>query len=305
MPKGRTTRRTVLALAFVLAAALAALQAQAPGDSTGVLHFGFSAALLEDANPADAMAAMVVWVRAVGQAAGAYKDAEASVFPDQTSLLKAAGHTDLFALSTTDYLSLESTLQGDPCMAFMVSGEVETDYVLLARSGTTSLATLRDTRLLIQNQSGQRRVVDVWMDVLLMEAGFAERERFWPAGRTVGKASQAILPLYFGQADAALVTRSAFDTARELNPDLGRKLTIVARSPKLLPGLICARRNMSPDLKRRYVESATTIHEKPQFKQTFMVLRMNRLVPWDPHYLDNARTVLTQYQALRRKTGGK
>jgi hypothetical protein len=68
-----------------------------------------------------------------------------------------------------------------------------------------------------------------------------------------------------------------------------------------LPGLICARRALPADLRQRYVQSATTIHERPDFKQTFMVLRMNRLVPWDPHLLDSARALMAQYQALRRK----
>lgn len=289
------------ALALLLVAAIDRPRAQSRPEEGGVLHFGFSAALLDDANPVDAMAAMVLWVRAVGRTAGVYREAEATVFPDLQSVLKSVNTVDLFAMSATDYLSVERSLAGDPCMAYMVSGEVETEYLLLARTGTASLSALRGARLAVQNHSAQRRIADVWLDVLVMESGSAERDKFWGDSRTVTKATQAILPVYFGQVDAALVTRSSFETVRELNPDVGRKLTIVARSPKLLPGLICARRSLPPELRQRYVQSATTIHESPQFKQTFMVLRMNRLVAWEPRFLDTARAVLAQYQAIRRK----
>jgi ABC-type phosphate/phosphonate transport system substrate-binding protein len=297
----RAAAPAALTLAFLLLAWTVVPRAQTRSDDPGVLHFGFTSALLGDVNESEAMAAMTVWVRAVGRAAGAYRDAEAAAFPDVPSLLKAVGRTDLFALSSYEYLSAEQAIAGDPCMAYEASGEVEVEYVLLARAGTPSLASLRGKRLVVQNNTNHRRVADVWLDLLMMEAGVPERDDFWSETKLVVKSTQAILPLYFGRTDAALVTRASLDISRELNPDVGRKLTIVARSPKLLPGLICARRSLGTELRQRYVQSATTLHERPEFKQTFMVLRLNRLVPWDPHLLDSARALVAQYQALRRK----
>jgi hypothetical protein len=294
---GRARHAAALGLAVAIAGLATAAGLRAQSD---VLHFGFSSWLIEDVNLTDATAAMTIWVREVGKAAGVYREAEAIPFADLPSLLRAADSTDLFAMATTDYLSVERTLPAEPCMTYMASGEIETEYVVVATAGTASIAALRGKRLIIANASAHRMVGDLWFDVLLMEAGLPERGQAFPDARFVAKPSQAILPLFFGQADVALVTRASYDTAVELNPQLGKRLGIVARSPRLLPGLVCARKSLPTDVRRRYVEKATTIHENPRFRQTIQLLRMNKLVAWDPHYLDAARALTARYQALRK-----
>jgi ABC-type phosphate/phosphonate transport system substrate-binding protein len=296
--------RAILTSAILAVAAVSVVFAQTPAGER-ILRYGFSSTLLEDVNTNDALAASTVWVRAVGRVAGVYDDVQATAFPDLASLVRASDTTDLFALSTTDYLSIERTLAADPCMVYVSNGVVDVEYVLIAKAGSSSLASFRGQRFLSTTAAGPRAIGDQWLDVLLMEAGLPERSRFWPDAKQVQKGSQAVNQLYFGQADVAMVTRSAFDTSAEMNPDVARKLTVVARSPRLLPGLICARRSMPQDTKRRYIETATTIHERTQFKQTFVVLHMNRLAVWDPHYLDTARAIVAQREVLRRKVSAK
>ncbi len=304
----RTARHLagLLVAASLGAAELAHVAAQDNGRAT-TLRFGFSPSLVEDANLPDALAAMVYWVRAVGVAAGGWQNAEARVIDDPAAVTSwiDANDVDLFALSTIEYLAAERGLRADPCMAYEAHDEVEVEYVLVARTGTRSIRELQGKRLSYFNASGHRGIADAWLDVTLLEAGLSERDRAFAEARPAKKASQAILPVFFNQADAALVSGSAFETAVEMNPQLGRGLAVVARSPRLLPGLICANRSLAPDRRRRWIESATTIHKTPQFRQTFMVLRMNRLVPWNPRYLDNARAVLARYQALKRRTTGR
>ena len=57
----------------------------------------------------------------------------------------------------------------------------------------------------------------------------------------MAKPSQAILPVFFKQAEAALVTRATFDTAVELNPQLGAALRTLSRSPQLIPAVAAVR----------------------------------------------------------------
>jgi ABC-type phosphate/phosphonate transport system substrate-binding protein len=117
------------------------------------------------------------------------------------------------------------------------------------------------------------------------------------------KRSQAVMALFFRQVEAAIEPRSAFETAVELNPQIGREIKVLARSPRLLPGLACIRRSVDHNLRRRYVEQATRLHEQTTFRQTFLVLRVTRLVPWDPRFLDTARALTARHEALRRKAG--
>lgn len=295
----------LLAAAFVAAALLHGAAQERP--TGGTLRFGFSAALVEDATITDAMAAMVYWVKAVGVAAGLWQDAEARVLDDSSAIAAAIAQNrlHLFALSTTEYLGAERALAAEPCMAYEAHDQVEVEYVLVARAGTRSVQELAGKRLSHFNPTGHRGIGEVWLDVTLLDAGLPERDRAFAQVRPAKKATQALLPVFFNQADAALVTGSAFDTAVEMNPQIGRSLVVVARSPRLLPGLICASRLLSPERRRRWVESATTIHETPQFKQTFMVLRMNRLVPWNARYLDAARALVGRHAELKRRAGDR
>lgn len=302
-PPGRLSGPCAALIGGLLVITGAARVVTQAGDPS-TLRFGVSTALVEDANISDATAAMAYWVKAVGVAAGGWKNAEAHAIDNATEIVAAVAEqrVDLLALSTTEYFAIEGPLAADPCMVYEAQGQVEVEYILVARAGTRSVAELAGKRLCYLSPSGRRGIGDVWLDVVLLEAGLAERDRTFSQARPVQKASQAVLPVFFNQADAALVTRTAFDTAVELNPQIGRDVTVIARSPRLLPGLICVRRSLSSDLRQRWIEKATTIHQYPAFRQTFMVLHMNRLVRWSPAYLDAPRAMLARYQALKRRT---
>jgi phosphonate transport system substrate-binding protein len=277
------------------------------GQSAGfdpVLRYGVSVSTIADVNPNDALAASLLFARTIGQAVGAWTDARAMLFLDSDSMVKAmnANSTDLAAMSSMEFLSVERVMKADPFVLYQTSGEVDVEYVLLARAGIRSAADLAGRRIAVYNPSNQRDLGDTWLDVLLMEAGLPEGSRSVQPVRPFKKRSQAAMALFFNQVDAAVELKSAFDTAVEMNPQLGQQLKVLARSPKLLPGLVCVRRSMDADLRRRYLEKAVTMHQMTQYRQTFIVLHVNRLVAFEPRFLDNIRALSDRYQALKRRT---
>ncbi len=276
-------------------------------EETGLLRYGLSLTALSEVNPNDAVAATQTWVREVGRASGSWRDARATLFPDTPTMLQSLnnGRIDVVALSSPEYLAVESTLHADPFLVYEQSGEVEVEYVLLVRNTVRSMADLQNGRVAIIKTNTQRELADTWLDVELLEAGLPEKERAFSQLKIVRKRSQAVMALFFKQVDAAVEPRSAFETAVELNPQIGRELKVLARSPRLLPGLACIRRSVNREARQRYVEHATRLHQQPGFRQTFLVLRVTRLVAWNPHFLDTARTLTARYQALRRKAAAR
>jgi ABC-type phosphate/phosphonate transport system substrate-binding protein len=286
---------------FLAAAVLAAGLTVVRADDPNTLRFGLSATLLEDVNRTDALAAMSVWLKGVGVAAGIWKSADGRIFDDPADLARevAADRLDFFALSTPEYLAVERTVPADPCLVY-VAPDVLTEYVLLTRPGVSTVGAVQGKQLLVFSPSGRPGIADAWLDVYLAENGLTDRAHAFPKSQGVAKASQAILSVFFGRADVALVTQSAFSTAVEMNPQVGNQVAVLARSPRLLPGVVCVRRSLAPEFRRRYLEEAVRIHEKPQYRQTFLVLKMTRLGPWDPHLLDSARAVLAKRQTARK-----
>jgi ABC-type phosphate/phosphonate transport system substrate-binding protein len=284
--------------ALALVAGLSLAHAQ---DLPSTLRFGLSASLLEDVNRTDALAAMSVWLKGVGVAAGIWKTADGRLFDDPAELARevAADRLDFFALSTPEYLAGERAVPADPVMVY-AAPDVQTEYVLLTRAGVQAIEEVQGKQLQIFSPSGRPGIGEAWLDVFLNENGLGDRVHAFPKAQIVAKASQAILSLFFGRADVAFVTQTAFATAVELNPQVGKQLAVLARSPRLLPGVVCVRRSLPPDIRRRYVGEAVKIHEQPQYRQTFLVLKMTRLAPFDMHLLDTARAVLAKRQAAKR-----
>jgi ABC-type phosphate/phosphonate transport system substrate-binding protein len=295
------SRAVVAAVAgtFVLAAPPAA--AQPVGD--GVFRYGFTARMSYDINPADARAASLVWARGIADQVGLWTRAEAEVFPDASAAVASvsANKTDILALTSLEYLSVEHTLKADPGMVFMQGNTATEEYVLLARQDIKSVADLAGKRVAVFSASGQRDLSYLWLEVLLMEAGIQPDSDRMPSLRTVTKRSQAAMLVFFKQMDAAVEMRSAFETAVEMNPQLGRDLKVVARSPGLLPGVVCLNRSIPPGVRQRYMERAVRLHELPQFRQTFVLMRITRLLAWDPLYLDTTRALVARREALRKR----
>jgi len=302
-------RRATLAIKVAVATSLVviavfhhtAVPVAQPGPEK-TIRFGFTAALIGDANPNDVVAATLLWAKGVISQVGFWTSAEASVFQDVNEAMTPPnnGKTDLLALTTLEYLAAERRLQVQPSMVFQQSNETMSDSVVLVRSDITSVSQLAGKRLAINLPAREWDMAGIWLDVLLMEAGLPARQTAFSTVKVVPRRSQAAMALFFKQVDVAVETRSAFETAVELNPQLGKELKILARSPPLLPGLICTRNSMEPDLRRRYIEKATHLHELPQFRQTFIVMRVTKILEWDPHFLDSARALVARRDALKK-----
>jgi phosphonate transport system substrate-binding protein len=297
------TAGVVVLLATLCASLPWSAAGQTPAASERILRFGLSGSLLDGVvSPNDALAAIRIWAKEVLTPIVFSADAEAALFQDTASLMNAVNSStlDLVALSTTEYLSVEGSLQADPSLVYVLPEGVNVQYVVVARTGVTSVLGIAGRAVAIPNASNHLDLLGTWLDVVALESGLGARDRAFQL-RPMQKASQALLAVFFKQADAAVVVKSAFDTAVELNPQLGKELTIVARSPLILPGLVCIRRSLDPEVRRRWVETATQLNQNPHARQTFLILRAVRMDPWLPRYLDTARALLQRRAALMKR----
>jgi ABC-type phosphate/phosphonate transport system substrate-binding protein len=295
------------AFGAVVVAAAVVLSGAGPllGQNRGpaaMFNYGVSTTTIAEVNTQDVLAGTVFLGRAFGKAVGVWSDAQAVVFHDTESMVGAVNSdaVDVMATSTIEYLTVERQLKGDPFLLYEISGEVFQDYVLVARDGIQSVADLAGKRVAVFNPSPQRDLGDTWLDVLLMESGLPDSSRTLAQVKLVKRRSQGVTAAFFGQVDAAVEPRSSFETSIEMNPQVGKRLHVVAKTPALLQGLVIVRRSMNPDLRRRFIETAARMHESPQFRQTFLVMHVNRIVPFQPRDMANTRQLNDRYLALRK-----
>jgi ABC-type phosphate/phosphonate transport system substrate-binding protein len=301
--------KTILILAILLAFAayVGPIRAEQAPQAGSVVRFGFHGVILEDTNPKDALAATRVWADTIGVQEGLWEKSEAQIYSELDSLIQAIkeGDLDIFAVATADYLSIAHELDASPALTFFLGSGTETEYIILTHKeqGSGNIQALQDKKINVLTNGGTNMLAETWCAVLLGEAGLGTPDHFFSSIKRVRKASQGILPVFFKQVEAAVVTRASFELAVELNPQLGRQLEIIGESEPYVPVVVCIRNDLDEKKKRDYIEFAIKLHENPNAMQTFLMFRLNRLVRWKPEYLSNVRELLEKHREISKISG--
>jgi ABC-type phosphate/phosphonate transport system substrate-binding protein len=261
-----------------------------------LVRFAISTGVLEaDVNPDDALAAAKIWASTLGTSVGTWTQSDAKIYRDLPSLVAAVknGEREIIALSTEEYLSIEGSLRAEPAFTYVQSGRVELEYIIIAHrdNGFRTTADLRGKKVVIA-KGGRNSMVPLWLDSLMFDEKFPAKESFFREIKEVAKASQVILPVFFKQLDAGIVTQSAFDAAVALNPQMGRQLITIATSPKLVPMVTCFNTLMRPERRKLFLEQALKLHENPKGLQSINFFKLERLVQWEPRYFDTTKELM-------------
>ena len=86
----------------------------------------------------------------------------------------------------------------------------------------------------------------------------------------------------------------------ELNPQLGKELTILATSPPL-PGnaLVVFRPGLDPGLQARVLKACLTIHQHPTGKQILTLTKLGQMVPCKDKDLQNLKALMVERNKLK------
>ncbi len=294
---GLPTRFGVMALGLACLQVGTSARQSAP-DSRPVLRYGLTFGVIENANPNDVRAASLVWVQGVSDLLGFYRSAEAALFTTASEAVAAvnSGTTDVLAIATLEYFGIEKSLKAAPMLAFESGGEITLEYVLIGRQAPGTMKDLAGKTIAVHAANRPFALSDVWADVMMADAGIADWRRTFAVTYT-DKRGHAAMSVFFKKADLAIEVRSAFETSIELNPQLGRELRVLARSPRLLPGVVCFSDRMDATQKRLYVEKMSHMHDLTRYRQAFAAMRLTRLVEWDPSYLEPTRALVARQRA--------
>jgi phosphonate transport system substrate-binding protein len=144
-----------------------------------------------------------------------------------------------------------------------------------------------------------------WLDSLLTARVSSGAQGFFGSISEATKATQVVMPVFFGQADACLVNRSLLETMSELNPQVGRQLLILEQSPGFVTGILAARKNFSHTQRDTVVKILQEMHTDPKGKQIMSLFRITRLVPFMPEHLASVEKVLRVRQGRTDSVAGR
>lgn len=252
---------------------------------------------LEGPKAEDVRVAFTIWLDEILKDAGLTGRMEAIVLDDDASVVDAVRQRrgDIFILNSLRYLRLAGKLAFLPAVVNERSGGFGDAFVLLARkeSKRRSLAALRGGRLGICT-AGKGAIPRLWLDVILAEAGL-DPESHWRSVKEGGQASKIVLPVFFGQADVAVVTAAAYEILVELNPQIGRELEVIRRSEVLLDTVSVWRGDYEDrELREAFDRHIRRIGQLERGRQFLTLYRVKEIHPYEERHLDSLRRLLAR-----------
>lgn len=268
------------------------------------LNVGYTMNVFTDVDTEDARSVTKVWSEQILKRWFQEGTSESAIFEDMESLEFAfrKKNIDLVAMVSDDYVHLKNRVPVQPVFVTENHNGIYHQIVLLVRRdrGIHTLGDLRHKQLMVPLEQA-RTIHMTWLETLLMKEGVGSAEEFFSTVKEVRKPSQGILPVFFKQADACLTTRQSFRVVCELNPQVGKELTILAISPDIAGGVIVFRPDYTEEYKNKLTEILLKVQTDPQGRQLFKLFRIYRLIPFRPEYLETVEALLEEHTRLRLK----
>jgi ABC-type phosphate/phosphonate transport system substrate-binding protein len=281
--------------------------ARADGGQTQ-LKIGFSSRTFVNAPQEDVRVAANILVQKVARRT--VSSAQSRIYETSTEMARdlKVKELDVIALTPEDFLDLSSRAPIDPVMVTAGERGHEVEFLLLVRkdSRIRNIRELRNRSIAMPAKVVQYgNMYFTWIENLVSREGFHDMGKFFSYVREARNPSQALMQVFFRQADACAVSRQVFDLTNELNPQIGRDIMALARIDRLAGGIIAVRRDLPEDLRQKITQAMLTLHEDPEGRQLFVMFQMSRLVPFRPEYLGATKAFFAEHRNHRRWAGGR
>ncbi len=228
--------------------------------------------------------------------------AKLEIIPDVSTAANRIGQRHLHGIyiSGIDYILLREMVATNPLYvaSALTAAPVESYIVLTAKEvDWRKLSTMDQRRLMVEHYH-QWDIGRIWLETELDRMQLPKSEMFFTAIQAADKPARLVLPVFFGQAEACLVTESAYLTMVELNPQLGQKLRILMRSPGVIKSLFCVADYLDPHFIAETKKRVHSMHLTEDGQQLMMIFRLKRFFPFRPEDLTATERILNRYRTM-------
>jgi ABC-type phosphate/phosphonate transport system substrate-binding protein len=288
---------------LALSALLATTLFPQPGPSAKTtVHIGFSARCLANANRADLIAAMKVWLLTVTKERKLALIGEPEIFDSLSDMQNALRREqiDVINAPTDEFVLLENIVPLANIFVSQINGRITEQYVLLVNKDRV-IKDFRDLRgdTLVVLDNPRTVLATLWLDTELMRTKLPVSARLFGKITHVKKPNLAILPVFFKQTGVALVTRASFETAGELNPQLTKNVRVLTSSPEWIPTVGAFRATAISGAVELYRREALKIQESQGGKLVLNLFQTDGVVEIKESDLAGTRALLAEYARLK------
>ncbi|MFT3782272.1 MAG: PhnD/SsuA/transferrin family substrate-binding protein [Nibricoccus sp.] len=266
------------------------------------IKMGFTRSMFVDLNEADTRAAVKSYALLLASNANLSISEEPGVYDSPQTVAEAfsGGTADIVSLTTAEYLSLPAGSTYPRMIVAAMGGSQTEQYVLVVRQDSPwrTIADLRGKRLFIY-ASLRGLLSNLWLDVLLASNGLEQAPDFFGSVVSTTKPSRTVLPVFFQQADACIVTLTGLKVMTELNPQLHKDLRVIATSPEIIPAVTCFRAGMPPSLFEQTIKAAVNAQDTTSGQQILMIFQCDKISEITEEHIASVRELLETQRRLR------
>lgn len=274
--------------------------AGAAEESAAPFRIGFTSAMFTDVNENDVRAAIRIWGEQIAKIRSVPVDPDPLLFRnmEEMHLALAQDRVDAVLVLTLEYHHLRQYYDFSRYIFAIFAGSLSEEYLVLAhRNGPVkSLADLSGRRLSIHDNP-RASLAPLWLDTLLHRQGLPPASRLAGRIETSTRLPQALLPVFFRQMDACLVTRNGYAIMSELNPQLARELIILAESPEVVPALFAFRSDYKTDI----IAGLQELKDSPAGRQVLTIFQSEDFVEGPASTLDLTLELIESHERLIRE----
>jgi phosphonate transport system substrate-binding protein len=297
----RCRRRVAWLLCALMSCTIFAGIAAAAQETAAAFRIGFSSTMFTDVNENDARAAIKVWGDMIVKEKKIQVVTTTQFFNKLEELEESLRqeNTDVVAVTTTEYEQLLRHADFAPLFTTYHSGAPDESYLLLVhRDGP--IKTLDDLRGRSLNRYNNPRadLALAWLDVHLIQQGHAATSGFFGKKTAHNKLNNVILPVFFRQVDACLVTRSGLEIMGELNPQVARQLVVLGESEAMIPAVFAFRADFSSPHRSDILAGVAELDKSPAGSQVLTIFNSQRIVEKSASALESALKLIERHREV-------
>lgn len=261
---------------------------------------GFSQKTLANVDAKDATSALGIYAEELGRQLG--YEAQSRMYEGTDGIVRDmnAGKLDIVATSILEYFQIKSRVDAELAVVHVRNGKAWCRYLILSSvdGGPSSIDELKGKRIAFRKGDDLARL---YLDTVILKQHRVDAKRFAASIEEKLKASQVILSVFFKQTDACVIDDDAYKIICELNPQVGKKLKVLAASSELVNSVSFFRRGLKESVKQKTITVTNTLKDTPRGKQIFLLFKMTDVVPVSEADLEGVRKLVTEYEALKRR----
>jgi ABC-type phosphate/phosphonate transport system substrate-binding protein len=194
-------------------------------DNKEYFCMGVSHASFGNVNHNDAQAALKTWANSFLKERALSLDVNVRLYKREMEVVEALLEEKLDAITVTTAEFMKLEVEPESIYLNVRGNDLYERYVIIVHrnSGISGLADLKGQKLIHHNS--QRMVLALpWLEVLLADHSKGRIINWLSDLTETDNPSKGIFQVFFRQADAAVVTKDAFEIACELNPSCKKTL---------------------------------------------------------------------------------